>query len=54
LDGEEDEVEVEAEVEAEDEDNPPSNSQTRSSLPRVLTLTAFPRGVISADETEEV
>ena len=43
-----------AEDEPELELNPPSNSQTSSSLPRVLTLTAFPLGVISAEETEDV
>lgn len=41
--------------EVEDEkDAPPSSSHTLSSLPRVLTLTAFPLGVISALDTEDV
>jgi len=45
-------VELEA---ADDEcDAPPSSSHTRSSLPLVLTLTAFPLGVISADDTDDV
>jgi hypothetical protein len=52
-------VEVEVEVEDDDvdvdvEDKPPSSSHTRNSLPRVLTLTALPLGVISAEETEDV
>lgn len=34
--------------------SPPSNSHTLNSLPRVETLTALPRGVISADDTDEV
>src|SRR6266536_1980249 len=37
-----------------DAESPPSSSHTRNSLPRVLTLTALPRGVISAEDTEEV
>jgi hypothetical protein len=41
-------------LEVEFTENPPSNSQTLNSLPLVLTLTAFPLGVISAEETDEV
>jgi hypothetical protein len=38
----------------EGKDAPPSSSHTRNSLPRVLTLTALPRGVISALDTDDV